>query len=282
MRSAAAICANEAFVEEYKSALKGNKGAAEVYFEMLSDRTGREYSSNDILGIEYIKAAKRNNINISFFTVKREGNAYLDDVLRQNEFPSASALRKAWKNQEMVFEGYIPKEAETVFKRAIEDGGLIDNEALGRAYMMFFRLCDSEEISRYAECEGGIANRIVATAKESASYAEFFEKLKTKRYTDAKLRRALLFALCRVESDLLSKSPEYTYLLGANDKGRELLSRVKKSGVEQSIKTITKPADAPKNTKQYDAEDRLNSIFTIFKASSESQSDEYRKNAYIK
>ena len=279
---AAEVALGDRFISDFEMRKKNGEGAATAYFSLLNEELGRELSSNDLLGIEYIKAAKRNNINISFFTVKREGNAYLDDVLRQNEFPSASALRKAWKNQEMVFEGYIPKEAETVFKRAIEDGGLIDNEALGRAYMMFFRLCDSEEISRYAECEGGIANRIVATAKESASYAEFFEKLKTKRYTDAKLRRALLFALCRVESNLLSKSPEYTYLLGANDKGRELLSRVKKSGVEQSIKTITKPADAPKNTKQYDAEDRLNSIFTIFKASPESQSDEYRKNAYIK
>lgn len=279
---AADLALSDSFIEKFEEKKKNGEGAATAYFSLLNEALGTNLSSNDLLGIEYIKAAKRYNINMTFFTVKRKGNAYLDSTLRKNEFPSASALRNAWKNNENALEGYMPKEAEAVFVKAAREGALIDGEALGKAYMMFFRLCESEEISQYAECDGGISNRISSLAKECSDYNEFFEKLKTKRYTDAKLRRALLFALCRVKSELLAKTPQYTYLLGADDKGREILSKVKKNDKEKNVRTVTKPADAPKNIAQHRADERLNSVFTLFKTVPESQSEEYRKNAYIK
>lgn len=279
---AAELALSNSFIEKFEEKKKSGEGAATAYFSLLNDALGTQLSSNDLLGVEYIKAAKRNNIDIAFFTVKRKGNAYLDSTLRNNEFPSASALRNAWKIDKNALKGYMPKEAEEVFVKASSEGALIDEEALGKAYMMFFRLCEGEEISQYTECEGGIANRISSLAKECSNYNEFFEKLKTKRYTDAKLRRALLFALCRVKSELLAQTPQYTYLLGADGKGREILSGVKKNGKEKNVKVITKPADSPKNTEQHCVEERLNSIFTLFKALPESQSEEYRKNAYIK
>ena len=55
-------------------------------------------SSNNILGIEYIKSILRLNSNISPSTLKREGSNYNDKKL-SNSFSSATAIRELLKNK---------------------------------------------------------------------------------------------------------------------------------------------------------------------------------------
>ena len=77
-------------------------------------------------------------------------------------------------------------------------------------------------------------------AKESADYREFFDKAATKKYTDSRLRRAALYTLLGVTEEMVKSRPEVTLLLGANAKGREYLSKIRKTS---EITIITKPAD---------------------------------------
>ena len=69
--------------------------------ELLSDTdtdTGTFLQTpNNILGVEYCKALCRRNSPIRPFTVKREGNAYHEESLKE-QFPSASAIRALWKS----------------------------------------------------------------------------------------------------------------------------------------------------------------------------------------
>ena len=62
---------------------------------MIEECVGVKLSSNDILGVEYIKAAKKIGVSLEFFTVKRMGNAYRDNTVYEGEIPSASAIRDA-------------------------------------------------------------------------------------------------------------------------------------------------------------------------------------------
>ncbi|MFQ8840668.1 MAG: nucleotidyltransferase family protein [Clostridium fessum] len=48
---------------------------------------------NNILGIEYLRAAEDLHSPMEFYTISREGSGYHEDALSEAKFPSASAIR---------------------------------------------------------------------------------------------------------------------------------------------------------------------------------------------
>ena len=274
LRRAAEAASSEAFKAEFDKKTEQGEGAAKAYFSLLERYTGVSLSSNDLLGIEYIRTAMEKRFNIKFYTVKREGAGYNESTLSIGQNPSATAIRRAWREGTDV-DSYLPKEAAEVFAGAERT----DSEIISRAVMMYFRLADAKNFDNIAEAEGGIANRIVSAAKSADSPNSFFDMLRTKRYTDAKLRRSMLFCMTGVTKELLKQSPEYITLLGASDKGRELLSKARK---DESINIVTKPADAPRESEQFRAGEKLECIFTLSYGNSTDVGESYRKNAFIK
>lgn len=278
LQDAAEIADSDGFRTDYMALLEKGEGAARAYFYLLEKKGFGGLSSNDLLGIEYIKAAKKYPF-IKLHTVKREGAGYNDTSLGEAECPSASAIREAWDRGEYHLEKYIPEVALDVFDKAIKNGEIVDKKLLSRALLMYFRLIKPQELSDIAQTEGGIANRICSLAQKNESFEVLFEQLKTKRYTDAKLRRAILFSLTGVGDRILAQSPEYTTLLGASGRGRELLSSLRKTC---KITVVTKPADAPTQSEQFKVSRALEAIFTLGLVKCASLEDSYRKNAFIK
>ncbi len=274
LRRAAEGASSEAFKTEFNAKTEQGEGAAKAYFSLLERYTGVTLSSNDLLGIEYIRTAIEKKLDIKFYTLKREGAGYNDEALSAGQNPSATAIRRAWREGTDTSE-YLPPEAAEVFA----DAELSDPEMISRAMMMYFRLADPKDFEDIAEAEGGIANRIINASKEARNREEFFELLRTKRYTDAKLRRAILFCMTGVTQGLLKQRPAYVTLLGAGDKGRELIAKARKSDI---INIVTKPADAPKDTDQFKVGEKLEAIFTLSLKNSASLGESYRKNAFIK
>ena len=281
LKKAAELALTDEFCKALDERKKSGEGAASAYFSLIEEGIGVKLSSNDILGVEYIKSAKKCGACLEFFTVKRMGNAYRDNTVYEGEIPSASAIREALlSNDDRVFEE-VCAYTDRSLKNALEDGNITDISLLDTALLMHFRLASSTELSQYAEADGGIAERICSAARESSDFKSFWNAVKTKRYTDAKLSRAILFCLARVKRELLLQAPEYLYLLAANESGRALLSYVKKSKRNDIITVITKPADAPQIGAQFEAEKRLNAIFSLARKNALSMGEAYRKNAFI-
>ena len=274
LQRAAHTASSELFKEEYKRRTENGEGAAAAYFSMLNQIGGPQLLSNDLLGIEYIKAAMEKGIDLKFHTVSREGAAYLEESLGEDICPSATAIRNAWREGKETG-SYMPSESAEVFAKA----DITDISLLSRALLMYFRLADAEKLNNIAETEGGIVNRIISAAKNAADEEAFFEAIRTKRYTDSKLRRAMLFCLTGVTKDILCSSPSYTVLLGASDRGRELLAGVRKS---VNINVVTKPADAPRNTAQFQVGEKLEAIFTLASNQTYDVGEAYRKSAFVK
>ena len=274
----ATLAATDDFREEYRRRTKSGEGAAGVYFDMLRE-AGAPLGSNDLLGVEYVRAIGELGADMTPVTLKREGADYNDESIDGASYPSATAIRKMW--QELGFEDsakHMPRAVYEIYEKAYFEGEMCDIYQLSRAILMYFRLRSPEDLQSYAECEGGIANRLCSLAHECSSLEELYEKLSTKRYTDAKLRRALLFCLSEVERELLCSLPEYTTLLAADAKGRELLSSQRKSG---GIKVVTKPADEPAESAQTKASRRLDAIFTLAKMQPNASGEYLKRGAYI-
>ena len=276
---AATLAGSEEFRAEYAERLGKGRGSAEAYFSMLEEKSGCAFSSNDLLGIEYIRAINDLGSKMKPLAIRREGSGYRETRLGGG-FPSATALREEWKKSGVgVTEEYLPTEAYEVFSRAEAEGDLTDLGEIDSAIVSFFRLHSGEELSRFAEAGGGVAGRLCSAARESVSAEELLTKARSKRYTDAKLRRAMLFCLAGVEQEALAELPRYTSLLALSPKGREILAAARRS---EGIPVVTKPADAPRDTAQFKASERLDALFTLARAEKRESSAMLKKNIFIK
>ena len=108
-----------------------------------------------------------------------------------------------------------------------------------------------------------MAGHICRHAKDRATPEAFFEALRTKQYTDARLRRALLFGAIGVTESDLRAMPAYTTLLAANSRGRAYLKERRKTHREDgSFAVVTKPADTPEG-RQRELGELGDSLFTL-------------------
>ena len=212
-----------------------NTGDAAAYFAAL----GENVSSNDILAVEYLRAMTREAPYMVPFAVSRKGAEYRQTVLRNEEHPSATALREALRAGESV-EAYIPLEAQEIFREAAERYGIADTARLGSALLAVLRANGTGNPDEIAECGGGLYRRLQKAAWSAGDYAALCKAAATKRYTDGRIRRALLYLLAGVKKEDIAAHPVYLRLLAANARGREFLNETMK---RRTVHVVTKQAD---------------------------------------
>ncbi len=229
-RSADILCSKE-FEHAYKDILESERdiGAAAAIaraFEAVGGDGSVLSGANNTLAVEYIKAAKKLGMNIGFSAVKREGAGHGEGA--NGSFASASYIREKLRRGELARE-FLPSECADIFSSDIDCGKISDGIAgIGDSVLSHFRLMDNDAPIT-AQGAGGVRRRMISTAHSCRGYDEFMSKLKTKKYTDARLRRAVIFSMCGVTEQDLRQKPAYTTLLGATECGISLLSEVKRS-----------------------------------------------------
>ena len=275
------------FKEDYSAQLSEGEQSATAYISLIREKCGVSLSSNDLLGVEYIKASKTLGLDLNFLTVKREGSAYRCGEISDGGFDSAMAIRGAISKGECpdALKERLPSISYELLSKAISTGEITDLQKYGEVAMMYYRLYDGIENNCFAECDGGVLERIIKVANESATAEDFFKGLSTKRYTDAKLRRAVLFGLCRVyrEDVFMQSLPTYTTLLAANPKGRELLSSTRR---KDRITVVTKPADVSllgeeASKRQAALSSKLDKIYGFCLKKSRASGEYVKKKPYI-
>jgi predicted nucleotidyltransferase len=221
--------------EDYKPSNDKSIGTAADYFAALGD-----LKSNDILGIEYLKAGKMFAPNMNFVTVKREGAGYHDDA-ENGAYPSATEIRRAMleENIEAYSEAQLPEHSKCAIREAFEEGQIALMKKVESAILFFWRTADIQSVSACAECGGGVAERLAAAAKCAGTIEEMLGFAATKRYTDARLRRAVIYGMMGVTLEDLRRRAPYVNFLGAKFEGLKFLSDVR------GINVISKPSRIP-------------------------------------
>ena len=185
---------------------------------------------NNTLGIEYIKAIRAINSEITPFTVARIGTPH-DGMLPIGEFASASYLR------ELIMAGrldtamrFMPAEARAVLHRAMADGHApADEKSAQRAVLAHLRRLSKVEISRLPGISEGLENRIYDSIRQCGNLQELYDFIKTKRYTMTRVRRIVWSGFLGLTADMALLPIPYIRVLGLNGRGEEILSVVKKS-----------------------------------------------------
>ena len=274
---AAELAEGEEGQSKMAEALRGGMRAGEAYAALVGESDG--LSSNDLLGVAYLRAIMRLERPLAYEVVARKGADYRDETMTEGQYPSATAIRRLWREGQWKSAACgLPTQSEELFRAAYERGELTDARELDQGILTFFRLHDGGDFEGIAEAGGGIANRICALARECVSAEELFAALRTKQYTDARLRRAMLYCMTGVKASLLKQAPEYTLLLGANEAGRALLAERRKTA---RIPVLTKPADGPRESAQWNAESALQALFTLARPQKADAGALLRKSAVI-
>ncbi len=151
---------------------------------------------NNILAIEYIKET-----TLPCIAVERIGKGHDSD---DKEY-SASEIRKGLSADEIC----SMKNCEI-------------------AVLSKLRGMTAEDFLEIEDVTEGLENRIVEAVKISTSLEELYDNIKTKRYTHSRIRRIILKAYLDITNKYAESVP-YIRILGFNDKGREILSKMKKN-----------------------------------------------------
>lgn len=226
-----------------------NTGTADGYFAALGEAYHEAYgetlqpSSNDILAIEYGKAILENGYPMEPVAVKRKGDGFRAILADSSSFTSATAVRRLLREEGIdAVTTYVPEESARLLREAISRGDApVDMGRIEQAVLAFLRLADPRSLSEIAELGNGLEFRLCEAAREVTDLASLFDRVSTKKYTDARLRRAVLYAMTGVTAEDLRAPVGYTTVLAANSVGCGLLSEVRRR--EGGIPLVTKPAD---------------------------------------
>ena len=172
---------------------------------------------NDNLGVEYLKAAGRLGWSPEVVTVPRVGAGH--DGGDHPEYPSASHLRR------LIAEGALPMD---------NPARMAYNE---RGILTALRGLSVSDFEQLPDCGEGLAVRLAEAVKKAVTLDEVYDFAKTKRYAHARIRRAVLWAALGLRENDRPQSPPYLRVLGANERGRQVLK-----GLDETVPVITKPA----------------------------------------
>ncbi|MDD3693415.1 MAG: nucleotidyltransferase family protein [Oscillospiraceae bacterium] len=187
-------------------------------------------TGNNTLGIEYIKALHRLKSPISPFTVRRFGAGH-DEDLPIGNIASASMIRKLVSAGRLENAApYMPPYTRSILNKAMQAGQCpADNGRIERAILAALRVMTREQISRLPGISEGLENRFYDAIRESGSLDELTERVKTRRYTLTRIRRIIFAGFLGLGTGFEKQQPPYIRILGANERGAEILRAAKKS-----------------------------------------------------
>ena len=265
LQRAAELSLTPTFQEAYRESCRGGAlGTAEGYLSLLQEMGGMTGAlSNDILGISYLKAMLERKSGMSAFTVKREGSGFRETELREGGFPSASALREAMRREGVAaLRGYLPPRAFSSAEEAWKaQNAPADLKRAERGILSFFRLTSPALLDSVPELSGGLGRRMAEAANHAASLEELIAGSVTKKYTEARVRRGILFAMMGVTREDLRREPAYAVLLAANAVGCRFLSEGKKT---RRIPVVTCHGDLPKSNEAHRQQELTRRAFALY------------------
>lgn len=236
------------FPKARENALISYLGNEEKYSKILS-------SPNNILGIEYIKSLKKHNSIIQPISIARfEANH--NDLNFTGNIASATAIRNIIKNGNFdIARKLLPQNSYSILIDNIKQGHIIpDLSVFERQIIYNLRKMSIEEISELPDVAEGLESSIKKAANACNTLEEFFNIIKSKRYTITRLQRILIYSLLGITKkhmNLSKKVNPYVRVLGLNNKGKFLISEIAKANPKLEIITSVKRFSDNSNNKNF-------------------------------
>ena len=167
---------------------------------------------NHILGLAYAKACARKGIALK--PIQRQGAGYHSE---EKEVPYASATSLRLHKEDHAFvDQFMPNSQlfQLAPKVSWED----------YYQLLRYQILTHPDLTQIFQVNEELANRIKEAIRSASSVEDLVEKVATKRYTKARVRRILTYILVGAREEIL---PTAIHVLGFTEKGQAHLKSLK-------------------------------------------------------
>ena len=223
---------------------KARENALMMYLNDIKRYANVLSGANNILGIEYLKAMKKTKSTITPIGIKREKVLYHDKYI-VDEFASATAIRKMLMTKELNdIRKVMPRNSYLLLGEELKKGHyVIDLSRFEKEIIYQLRKMTVEEIAKLPDVTEGLENSIKNAADSCNTIEELINMVKTKRFTQTRIQRILLYALLEIDKKQMETSRKitpYVRVLGFNNKGKELISEMMHLNPKLNVVTSVK------------------------------------------
>lgn len=209
-------------------------------------------SPNNTLAVEYCKAILRQASPMKPLPVFRAGSYHAEEADFEN--PSATSLRSRLQKG-LDISGYLPENAGQVFAGA----PIHTLEAGERAVLGRLRTMTEAEFEALPFGSEGLWRKLMRQSRKQASLEDIAAAVKSKRYTRSRIDRMILCAFLGITAEMMNTEIPYVRVLAFNERGREILSSVKKDGFFVN-------AGQPVGHPLWEMEQRWEDLYGLFQA----------------
>jgi len=233
--------------EELKQGVSYPKAREQALIKYLNDDVRYKNilnNPNNILGVEYLKALKQLKSKISPVAIKREKVYYNDNTI-VDDFASATAIRNMVMNKEFAsLIKVVPRVTYETLLKEYEVGNVVyDIQRYEKEIFYTLRRMSLSDIAELPDVSEGLENTIKNAANFCNNIKDFVNMVKTKRYTQTRIQRILVFALLGItkkDVQMAKKVVPYARVLGFNEKGKMLLSGIAQNNPKMEVITSVK------------------------------------------
>ena len=250
---------------------KARENALMMYLNDIKRYANVLSGSNNILGIEYLKAMRKTKSTITPIGIKREKVLYNDKYI-VDEFASATAIRKMLMTKQLNdISKVMPRNSYLLLGEELKQGHyVVDISRFEKEIIYTLRKMSVEDIAKLPDVSEGLENSMKNAADSCNTLEELINIVKTKRFTQTRIQRILLYALLGIDKKQMETSKKitpYVRILGFNNKGKELISEMMKLNPKLNIVTSVKKyidTVANKNLKEMLEKDILaTNVYTL-------------------
>lgn len=224
--------------KEYNGLVKTYLGEG-FSFPTASDKSVRKLTSstmydspNNILGIQYIKAARKLKSGIALKTFHRHEAGYYSNIIEGSHIQSATAIRKKALNNEDI-SPFVPKSVH----KLLLGRKLVSLDDFKDQLEYIINSATKDDLKNIFGITEGLENRIIK-CKDFDDVNDLILQIISRRYTNSKIKRILIHMLCNTKDELIKGFDiPYIRVLGMNLQGKKYLNTIKK---DLSVPLITK------------------------------------------
>ena len=220
---------------------KARENALMMYLNDIKRYANVVKGSNNILAIEYLKALKKQKSSIVPFGVKRE-KVYYNSTKIIDEYASATGIRNLLlHNQIEEVRKVVPAKSYSILLNNLRQGTyVLDIIAYNDEIIYKLRSMTVKQIANLPDVSEGLEYLIKEVSNKTNNLIELINGIKSKRYTQTRIQRILLYALLGItkkDMEMSKKITPYIRVLGCSEKGKILLSQINsKAKVITSLK----------------------------------------------
>lgn len=223
---------------------KARENALLMYLNDIRKYANVLSSPNNILGIEYLKALKRQKSNIKPVSITRYEAGY-NDITYSGNIASSTSIRNIIKNGGFdILRRLLPASSYRILIENMKQGHIVpDLSAFEKQIIYNLRKIDISEIAELPDVSEGLEFSIKKAANSCNTLTEFLNIIKSKRYTMTRIQRILLYSLLGItkkDMAMSKKITSYIRVLGLNNRGKFLISEIAKANPKLEIVTSVK------------------------------------------